>query len=199
VVLAAVKAEVTEGGARAGAPPAAGGAAVAEEVPGATNLTGRWVLDRVRSESMEPYLRAMGLPPLAIEAAAKAEEECGQVVTIEQNDATFTIGRKSRLNNFTKTYPIGEMTTELVGKTGSKQVKVSLDGPAVLTHTIMAGDKQLFDRRRVMAGGATMHLVLHLVTPQADVEINRYLARQDGTEGVEDDIPDVIEDELEEE
>jgi hypothetical protein len=44
---------------------------------------------------MEPYLRAcalntapwaMGLPPLAIEAAPKAEEECGQVVTIEQND-----------------------------------------------------------------------------------------------------------------
>jgi hypothetical protein len=151
------------------------------------NLTGTWVLDTTRSDRVDAYLSAMGLSETAIERAAKAEQEHPTINIIAQTADTYTITRRSRMIDATKTFKIGQETTEVLGvvttevaKSGNKNKKVlvTADTTCVRTVTSMPLDRQLIDTRTIQNNGAVMTLSVELLTPTAKVSLMRYFDRQ---------------------
>ena len=118
-----------------------------------------------------------GLSQTAIEAAAKAEQEHPTINVIEQTEDTYKITRRSRMIDATKTYKIGQETTE-TAKSGDKKVIVTADTNCVRTITSMPADRQLIDTRRIVDNGSVMTFRIELLTPTAKVNLMRYFDRQ---------------------
>lgn len=67
-------------------------------------LSGTWILDKERSESLQPYLQLMGLSEMAIEAWTKAEKETDtfkviDFVTTKSTRTGVKIRKRDRVQN----------------------------------------------------------------------------------------------------
>ena len=73
----------------------------------ATNLSGSWVLDRNRSELMQPFLQIMGVAPLAIEAQLKCETDAENRNVISLEGDRLAIHKRTKINVLTEHYDLG--------------------------------------------------------------------------------------------
>ena len=81
---------------------------------------------------MDAYLRTMGVPEMAIEAARKGEAEVPTRHAIELTATTYRITRKSRMNDYTESFVLGK-STEVAVRRGFKKVKVEVDATSRAT------------------------------------------------------------------
>jgi hypothetical protein len=64
------------------------------------SLNGCWILDKTRGAwSMNKYLETMNVDPLAIEAHEKGEKENDTIHTIDLDDKTLKLVKRSRVNS----------------------------------------------------------------------------------------------------
>ena len=117
----------------------------------------------------------MGLPELAIEAAAKAEADFDTWNVVEQRDDVFGIKKHGRLIHSCEQYEYAKEYVQ-TSKIGCKRITVSREGDLVLRQTLLPNDCKLEERRRKL-DHSTMHIVFKLTTPGATVVINRYYAK----------------------
>ena len=135
-------------------------------------LTGTWLLDKERSEPMHEYFRAMGLPELAIEAAAKAEVDFDTWNVVTQHDDRFCIKKHGRLIHSDETFIYSKEYNQ-TSKIGCKCITVTKEGRLVLRQTLLPNNSKLEERRQKL-DHVTMHIVFKLTTPDTIVVINRY-------------------------
>ncbi|CBK23220.2 uncharacterized protein [Blastocystis hominis] len=139
------------------------------------NLTGTWKLDANRSESLLPYLSALGVPDLAAQAASKLVDILG----ITQTDECFTICRMSRFGKDTKSIRFGDEYTVKSVMGGTHRIKVSKQDNALIMITQISNNiGVLRDTRVLEENGRVMHvnLVLQMTSGQR-VVVNRYFVK----------------------
>jgi len=139
------------------------------------NVTGTWLMDKARSEPMNAYFRVMGLPELAIEAAAKAEADFDTWNVVQQTAEKFAIKKHARLIHSDECFVWG---AELVqtSKIGRKAIRLSLEGDVIVRVTMLPRDRMLEERRRKL-DHTTMHIVFTLSGAGAPVVVNRYYTK----------------------
>lgn len=74
------------------------------------SIDGTWRVDSTRGDSMGGFLRVMDCSDMAIEAMFKAEIEMPTVHRYTISTSHYTVTKRSRLNNFTESFPIGKRT-----------------------------------------------------------------------------------------
>ena len=137
-------------------------------------LTGTWLLDKERSEPMHEYFRAMGLPELAIEAAAKAEVDFDTWNVVTQHEDRFCIKKHGRLIHSDETFVYSKEYNQ-TSKIGCKCITVTKEDKLVRRQTLLPNNSKLEERRQKL-DHVTMHIVFKLTTPDTVVVINRYYA-----------------------
>lgn len=135
------------------------------------HLSGTWRLDKERSDSLDPYLSAVGLCQIAIDGHRQKESSTETYYTFEQTPTSLVV---------TKRFWPGTSRREIffnrsVNESGQIQRKVqaSLVGEAVVVTTDLGQDRILRDIKTIEDDG--MKVVLQLVTPEERVEIVRWL------------------------
>ena len=139
------------------------------------NVTGTWLMDKARSEPMNAYFRAMGLPELAIEAAAKAEADFDTWNVVQQTAEKFAIKKHARLIHSDEGFVWGTEHVQ-TSKIGRKAIRLSLEGDVIVRVTMLPRDRMLEERRRKL-DHTTMHIVFTLSGAGAPVVVNRYYTK----------------------
>jgi hypothetical protein len=134
------------------------------------SLAGSWVLDRSRSEAMEPYLQCMGVADLAIEAQAKCEADSESRNVISIDGQHFAIHKRTKINALTEHYELG-VEKELPARHGVRRTTVALKAAgsqsAVVVTTNMPtpnGDLHLIETRALVDRGNTLMQVCSIYT-----------------------------------
>lgn len=105
----------------------------------AINFTGKWELDRARSESLYAHMKALGCD----EIAALASEKLTIVVNIFQNEKTLTIYQNSQLGDTMRVLRLdGNETAESASRTALATLT-----PGLLTIATRFPQGSLLDRR----------------------------------------------------
>ena len=120
-------------------------------------FTGLWHLNRAKSDSVNNYLEAMGLPSIARQAADKLD----LAVIVHQTAHEFTITRKTRIFTDTKTLKFGH---DMI----LKNVPMRMTACAQSLKTVSQLPQVrgvLIDTRTLEMGGQMMHVVLELNLP----------------------------------
>eukprot|EP00752_Nemacystus_decipiens_P005599 g5068.t1 len=132
------------------------------------SISGSWVLDLARSDTMEEYLRCLRAPEGVIEAQISGEQsrESRNVFAVQANGVV--IHKRTALNNFTEVY---YFDTDRVTQTGygewRSMLSLSQPGQAnglVITSTVPTADHDvhLVEVRELIDGGTAHTQVLHL-------------------------------------
>ena len=139
------------------------------------NLSGTWKLDVNRSESLIPYLSALGVSDLAVQAASKLVD----ILSITQTDECFTICRMSRFGKDTKAIRFDDEYTVKSVMGGTHHIKVyKLDNAIQMVTHFSNNLGVLRDTRVLEENGRLMHvnLVLQMTAGQR-VVVNRYFVK----------------------
>lgn len=127
-----------------------------------STLSGSWVLDRSRSQPMEPHLTCMGVADLAIEAQAKceADNESRHVILMEGD--RFLIHKHTKINILTEHY-IMNIEKVMTARNGLRSSTVRLRDPnshsGVVITTDMPttkGDMHQVETKQLLDNGHTM-------------------------------------------
>ena len=121
------------------------------------NLTGRFTLDKDRSESLYPHMKALGCD----EIAALASEKLNITVDIVQTATSLTIFQSSQLGDTKRTLNLDGTTTE----TSTRTAKVTNDDRLLVIETTFPKGR-IVDRRSM--DGEDMAQVLELTIKGAD-------------------------------
>jgi len=111
------------------------------------NLTGEWTLDKERSQSMYPHMKAMGCD----EIAALASEKLNITLSIVQSGGVITVWQKSQLGMTKRMLRIGQETTEASGQ-GDRKVVITMNDNQMLVDTRFKKGR-LLDTRSLQQGG----------------------------------------------
>jgi len=161
-------------------------------------LSGSWVLDKARSESMKPYLELMGLSDMAVEAWTKAEKETVTFKAIDLSGTHCRLTKRDRVQNTTETYCLGqEVLSDSKVEGQKKRVLVTSQHASHLeikSHLPLKNGSMcsLTDTHRVMDAGITMHqeLVAVNMKTKQQATINRYYAKTEPMHEVEEEEED---------
>ncbi|KAG5193095.1 hypothetical protein JKP88DRAFT_182663 [Tribonema minus] len=133
-----------------------------------TSLTGSWVLDKSRSDVMEPYLQCLNVAELAIEAQAKCEADSESRNVINIDGTQFAIHKRTKINALTEHFELGK-EREMPARSGTRKTMVTLRKPgdysAIDVTTAMpisTGALHLLETRTLMDKGHTCLQELHL-------------------------------------
>eukprot|EP00752_Nemacystus_decipiens_P016448 g14703.t1 len=125
-----------------------------------STLTGAWVLDLSRSDTMRDYLQLLDTPEATIQAQAAAEQNKPGRNAIALDPATLTIYKDTAVNNYTEAFELGveQFSEPNVGVTKRCSASLidddELGGYLVVTNMISPGrNLSLVDARRLQAGG----------------------------------------------
>eukprot|EP00752_Nemacystus_decipiens_P005597 g5066.t1 len=132
------------------------------------SISGSWVLDLARSDTMEGYLRCLQSPEGLIESQISGEQsrESRNVFAVQANGVV--IHKTTAVNNFTEIY---YFDADRVTQTsfGERRSMLSLSQPGqasglVITTTIPTADHELHlvEVRELIDGGTAHTQVLHL-------------------------------------
>lgn len=143
------------------------------------NFNGGWILDKVKSEPMDAYLQAMGLPEQAIQAARKAEEEFDTLNFISYtNGKSIKIRKMSRMGDDTREYESDKEISEAFGRHGQKKVFATCRTNQVEIKTTMPDGKIVVDKRLYEGGDSSvMAQHLTLITAKDQVLVKRWFSR----------------------
>jgi hypothetical protein len=141
------------------------------------DFDGTWKLDTDKSETLEAYLKTMGVTEIACEAAMKAEKQYAtyHVITIENEK--YTVSRKSRMANRTSTYSFGNEQVET--RKSGREFKILVrktDTPRIVEETCI-DNKQKFTLTRTLVMKDRMHCRQVLKIPSKAVVTQRYFDR----------------------
>mmetsp|Transcript_16049 Transcript_16049/g.23825 ORF Transcript_16049/g.23825 Transcript_16049/m.23825 type:complete len:194 (+) Transcript_16049:135-716(+) len=124
-----------------------------------TSLTGSWVLDKSRSDSMEPYLLCLNVAELAIEAQCKCESDHESRNVISINGSQFTIHKRTKINALTEMFELG-VEKSIPARSGTRKTIVELTNPqdcssieVKTTMPIATGELELNERRSLIENG----------------------------------------------
>ncbi|CAM9174639.1 unnamed protein product [Pylaiella littoralis] len=124
-----------------------------ELLPHYSSLTGSWVLDISRSDTMAAYLRLLGTPESTIEALTAAEQAAQSRNAITLDDSQLAIYKHTAINHYTETFTLNEEHVIASDASGTTQrYKVSL-----LNEGDMTGYR--VEKRTTSSGGRDMSLV----------------------------------------
>ncbi|CBJ29034.1 hypothetical protein Esi_0133_0020 [Ectocarpus siliculosus] len=126
-----------------------------------SSLTGAWVLDVYRSDTLEAYLRCMGAPDRVVEAQLAGEQACPSRNVLVLDDSRLVVHKHTSVNNLTESY---ELDQERVTPStyGEKRAIASLLQPgrhdALAIKTALPTDTSdfgLVETRRLVGDGST--------------------------------------------
>jgi len=132
------------------------------------NLTGRYALDRERSESLYPHMRALGCE----EIAALASEKLNITLDIVHTASTLTIWQSSQLGDTKRVLQTGGTTAE----TPSRAAKVSCDDRALVIETVFPKGR-IVDRRTLQDDVMAQTLELTVKGSDQAIRTRRYFRR----------------------
>ena len=141
------------------------------------DFDGTWKLDTDKSETLEAYLKTMGVTEIACEAAMKAEKQYAtyHVITIEGDK--YTVSRKSRMANRSCTYSFA--TEHVETRKSGREFKILVrksDTPRIVEETTI-DNKQRFTLTRTLVMKDRMHCRQVLKIPSKAVVTQRYFDR----------------------
>ncbi|CAM9588978.1 unnamed protein product [Ectocarpus sp. 12 AP-2014] len=131
-------------------------------LPSYTTLTGAWVLDVTRSDSMEDYLRLLlDNPEQAIQAQAAGEQNTQSRNVIMLNETHLVIYKRTAANHFTETFELGleKAVQNAAGYIKRSTASLIDDGlltgyfVAISTMSAEGRSLSLVDARRLEEGG----------------------------------------------
>mmetsp|Transcript_11198 Transcript_11198/g.12839 ORF Transcript_11198/g.12839 Transcript_11198/m.12839 type:complete len:213 (+) Transcript_11198:310-948(+) len=97
---------------------------------GGLNLTGKWTLNKEKSQSLYPHMKAMGCE----EIAALASEKLEIILNIVQTDEAITVWQKSQLGITKRMLRIGSETIEK-SEHGDRKVNIGLSLTEMIVET----------------------------------------------------------------
>jgi hypothetical protein len=144
-----------------------------------TTVSGRWVLDAVRSDSLEPFLVSVGAPKLVARMVGKRGKPVditvheGEVhVRVEGKDVeSFTVGSTSLVRT-----PRGTSRATLVNEAGWRSFQVTKSGPTAGESTV--------ETRELMDDGNVLRCTFVHDNPTTGIAttVVRYYTRRVGEE-----------------
>jgi hypothetical protein len=143
------------------------------------DFDGSWKLDSSNSETLEAYLKTMGVTEIACEAAMKAEKQYATFHIIDINGDEYRVSRKSRMANRTCEFTFGRESVET--RKSGREFKITIRkeaGPRIVEETCIDG-KHRFTLTRTLVEKDRMHCMQVLKIPSKTVVTQRYFDRQD--------------------
>ena len=143
------------------------------------DFDGTWKLDTDKSETLEAYLKTMGVTEIACEAAMKAEKQYATYHVITIQGDKYSVSRKSRMANRTCTYSFGREQVE--SRKSGREFKILIkksDTPRIVEETCI-DNKQRFTLTRTLVMKNRMHCRQVLKIPSKAVVTQRYFDRTD--------------------
>ena len=146
------------------------------------DFNGWWALDLERSDTMEGYLRKMGMPDIPILAALKMDKEQRTLQRFDITETGVEIRKRTRLNDKTQAHTFGEeeKSESILGV--KTQLAVYEKGELIITTHMPkikgSGRMKLVERRYLEAEGdghvMRQHMVLTDLSDSSTVDTNRY-------------------------
>ena len=138
----------------------------------ATNLTGRFVLDRDRSESLYKHMRAMGCE----EIAALASEKLNVTLDVVHNQNSLTLWQSSQLGETKRALNLEGTTTESGVQTGARTAKTYTQDRFVVIETTFARGR-IVDRRTMQDDVMVQMLELQVKGSEQVIRTQRFFKR----------------------
>ena len=115
----------------------------------------------------------MGLPELAIEAAAKAEADFDTWNVVVSTAESFSIKKHARLIHSDDTFVWGTDYPQ-TSKIGNKTVRIMLEGDGSIVRVTQLPHNRKLEERRRKVDHTTVHIQFTLTGAGAPVVVNRY-------------------------
>mmetsp|Transcript_10146 Transcript_10146/g.33188 ORF Transcript_10146/g.33188 Transcript_10146/m.33188 type:complete len:207 (-) Transcript_10146:1603-2223(-) len=137
------------------------------------NLSGTWRLDKLRSESLTPYLQAMGLCQIAIDGHQQKEASTETYYTFEQSPVSFVTTKLGWSGSSRREVFFGRPQME-PSQSGQipRQTMAAIHGDSVVVTTEM--DKKTLVDIKTLTNGS-IKCVIQLLAPQAKIQVVRWL------------------------
>lgn len=136
------------------------------------NFTGTWRLDKSRSESLTPYLAAMGLCQIAIDGHQQKEASTETYYTFEQSQGSFVTTKMGWSGSSRREVYFDRAQIE-AGQTGHRQTMAAIHGDAVVVTTEM--DKKTLVDIKTLTDDGSLKCVIQVITPEAKIQVIRWL------------------------